>query len=311
MGPLRLTVPKDAPPQLEKYLARAAAGFSLERVRELLSLGKVKVNGKVAKPGRRLWGGETVEIDVPAPRAPAPPTTPPREGPPLPVLFEDERCLVIDKPIGVVVEPDGHNPSVAELLAIRHQGFNVGGEMKPGLVHRIDRDTTGCVVVARTDAAMAQLKALFEAKTLVKTYRCLVLGAPEEQASLDTPFGHDPVNPRLFSSKVASPRRARLSYRTLERLGDVAWLEVHLDTGRTHQIRVQLADVGLPLLGDPVYGPKEAREHPVAQAVGRVALHAAKLHLGWEPPVTIEAPLPEDLRRGLELARRGAMSRTP
>jgi 23S rRNA pseudouridine1911/1915/1917 synthase len=166
--------------------------------------------------------------------------------------------------------------------------------------HRLDKDTTGCLLLARTDAALAACRAAFEAKLVEKRYLALVEGPAPENGQLDTPYGRDPSHPRRYSTRVTSARRARLSFRVLERFpGERALLEVRLETGRTHQIRAQLADQGFPLLGDAVYG------HGPSPLLGRAALHALSLRLG--PPLgpgDAEAPLPTDLAAALEALRR-------
>lgn len=296
MAVRRLAVPRDAPPRLDRFLARALPGYSSAQVQRLLAEGKVRVNGTRAKPLRRLVGGETVELELPAPRPP-----PRVEGPPLPVLYEDAQLVIIDKPAGLVVEPEGRAPSVVTTLASQLQGLDVGGAALPGVAHRLDRDTTGCLALARTDEGLARLLAAFQAGAVTKTYLALVLGAPPDHGALDTPYAKDPANPRRYTTRLASPRRARLAWRVLERLGPLALLEIALDTGRTHQIRAQLAEAGFPLVGDPLYGTPEAQRH----GFGRTALHALRLRLEGvaEAPVEVEAPLPADFRAALGAAR--------
>lgn len=299
-------VPRGAPPRLDQWLARDVPGVTLERARKWLAEGRVRVNGKVPKAARRLWGGEDVELDEPElakPRA--------IDGPPIPVLFEDARLLIVNKAPGVVVEPDGHNPSLVELLAGKHEGLSVEGQAAPGVVHRLDKETSGCVVLAKTDAAVKLLLEAFEAKRIDKRYVALVLGSPPDTGRLDTPFGRLPGDSRRYSSKVASARRARLSFTVAQRFVDAALVEVELDTGRTHQIRVQLADLGHPVLGDPLYGSEGARRHPAALALGRLALHAARLSLELTPPISVEAPLPDDFRRALQTLASGGTSPAP
>jgi 23S rRNA pseudouridine1911/1915/1917 synthase len=164
----------------------------------------------------------------------------------------------------------------------------------PGLPHRLDRDTTGCLLLARTDAALAALKASFQAAQVEKSYLVLVGGEPPEEGRLDTPYGRDPADPRRFTGRIESARRARLGWRVERRLRGAALLRVRLETGRTHQIRVQLAEAGWPVLGDLVYGV-------ASPAIARQALHAARL--AFPSParglVTVEAPLPPDLAGAL------------
>ncbi len=294
MAVRRITVPRDAPARLDAFLAKALPGFSKAQLQRLLSEGRVKVNGKKAKPLRRIVGGEEVELDVPDARHSPVAIS---DGPRLTALYEDARLLVIDKPWGLVVEPEGDRPSAVGLAAGQFRGFSVGGLPQPGVVHRLDKDTTGCLMLAKTDASLVELQQAFEEKRVQKTYLALVLGEPPDTGKLDTPYGRHPEDPRRYTTRFNSPRRARLSWKKVQQLEGRAVLEIDLDTGRTHQIRAQLADVGHPLLGDWLYGTAEAK----AQTIGRIALHAVRLTLtGFlKDPLTIEAPLPEDFRSGM------------
>jgi 23S rRNA pseudouridine1911/1915/1917 synthase len=224
----------------------------------------------------------------------------------LPVLHDDASLVVVDKPPGLVVEPSPSEPSVVSLLAARLPPFDVEGLAQPGVVHRLDRETSGCLALARTDAAVAALNLAFNEKRVDKRYLVLVLGEALERGRLEGPYGRDPENPRKYTTRVRSARRAALSYEVRERFPGATLLEVKLETGRTHQIRVQLSEAGHPVLGDALYGPREAREHPAAKAIGRQALHARSLSLPG--PATgevlrVEAPLPEDFQRALALLR--------
>lgn len=180
---------------------------------------------------------------------------------------------------------------------------------RPGVVHRLDRETSGCLVLARTDSAVAALDRAFQDKRVDKRYWTLVLGEAPGQGRLEGPYGRDPENPRKYTTRVRSARRAALSFEVRERLVGATLLEVKLETGRTHQIRVQLSEAGHPVLGDAIYGPREARAHPAALALGRQALHALRLtlpHPSTGQEVRVEAPLPEDFQRALALLRRPA-----
>jgi 23S rRNA pseudouridine1911/1915/1917 synthase len=289
--------------RLDRYLVRAVPGLSIDRARMLCETGCVRVGGNVAKAERKLWGGEAVELDAP------PPTPAPRlrdAATLLPFVFEDEAVVVVDKPAGLVVEPDGDRPSVVGLVGARCAGLSVEGRALPGVVHRLDRETSGLMVLAKTDAARAGLLAAFEGKQVDKRYLALVLGDPPEVLKLDTPYGRSPANPRLFTTRVRSARRARLSFFVKERLAGAALLSVKLDTGRTHQIRVQLSEAGFPVLGDAVYAGRETREHPAAKTLGRHALHAAQLtlvHPADGRTLAFESPVPADLARALESLR--------
>ena len=298
MAVRRLTVPSGAGPRLDAFLLKSVPGFSKAQVQRLLADGKVKVNGKKAKPLRRIVGGEEIELDLPElQKAPSSPS-----GPKLRPLYEDAKWLVIDKPSGLTVEQEANQPSVVGLAAAQFGGFNVGGVAQPGVAHRLDKDTTGCLILSKTDLALAELKQAFEDKRITKTYWALVWGNPPETGALDQPYGRHPEDPRRYTTRFPSARRARLSWKKLEQLGDEAALvEINLDTGRTHQIRAQFADLGHPVLGDWLYGTAPAK----AAGFGRFALHAAKLTLEGltKRPLTLESPLPDDFKSALEALR--------
>jgi len=278
---------EDAGLRLDRWLARRL-GLPAAGVAALCREAKVRIRGKVASPVRRLYGGEEVEVDRPAPKAAAP------LGPDLSVLYDDPACLVVDKPADLAVEPAGPSSGSVVGAASRLGGFDVGGRAAPGLPHRLDRDTTGCLLLARSDAALHALRQAFEAGQVEKTYLALVAGAPPDRDVLDTAYGRDAADPRRYTTRRASPRRARLSYRVEQRLAGAALLRVFLDTGRTHQIRVQLAEAGYPVLGDATYGVPS----PV---MARQALHAVRL--AFPSPqghrVEVVAPLPADLTAAL------------
>jgi 23S rRNA pseudouridine1911/1915/1917 synthase len=284
---------EDAGERLDRFLSRALS-VDLERARALVAAGAVRVRGKVPSPHRKLFGGEAVEVVRPAPaRFRAAP-----DEPRLTALYDDADVLVVDKPAGLPVEPS--RPGAPSLVgaAIRLGAFDVAGVAAPGLAHRLDRDTSGCLALARHDRALAALLAAFGAGEVEKVYLAVVQGGPPDEARLDTPYGRDPEDARRFTTRFPSPRRARLAFTVRERFAGAALLEVRLETGRTHQIRVQLAEAGFPVLGDAVYGAPSG-------AFARQALHAARL--SFPAPsgahVAAEAPLPEDLAAGLALLR--------
>ncbi|NRD63876.1 RluA family pseudouridine synthase, partial [Corallococcus exiguus] len=199
--------------------------------------------------------------------------------------------------------------SVVGLLAARCPPFDVEGVVQPGVVHRLDRETSGCLALARTDDAVAALLKAFQEKRVDKRYQTLVLGRPPDTGHLEGPYARDPKDPRRFTTRVPSARRAALTFTVRERFREGALLDIDLDTGRTHQIRVQLSEAGLPVLGDSLYGTEEARKHPAALAVGRQALHAWRLEVPSSATgqlIQVESPLPEDFLRGLTVLRGGA-----
>jgi 23S rRNA pseudouridine1911/1915/1917 synthase len=226
---------------------------------------------------------------------------------------------VLDKAAGMVVHPARGSPAGTVVNALLHRlGDGAPGGARLGLVHRLDKETSGCLVVARNDASLAALQAAFKARAVGKTYLALVHGVPAGEGRLDTPYGRHPRDRTRYTGRAAGSRRAVTAWRLRERFGDrAALLEVALETGRTHQIRVHLSEAGHPLLGDAVYGGRrrEARLDPddpagrAARAIGRQALHAWRLafaHPRTGRALRFEAPLPADLTAGLAILREAA-----
>jgi 23S rRNA pseudouridine1911/1915/1917 synthase len=233
------------------------------------------------------------------------------------VLHEDRDLLVLDKRAGMVVHPARGTPHSTVVNALLHRlGEGAPGGGRLGLVHRLDKDTSGCLAVARTEDALAALQAQFQGRSVDKVYLALVHGALPAEGRLDTPYGRHPRDRTRYTSRRGS-RRALTEWRVVERFGDRATLaEVRLHTGRTHQIRVHLSDAGHPILGDAAYGGvrRESRLPPgdvvrrAAEVVGRQALHAWRI--AFAHPRTgrmrrFEAPVPADLQAGIEILRRG------
>jgi 23S rRNA pseudouridine1911/1915/1917 synthase len=308
--------PAEAGVRLDVAVAHLAPGLTRARVQRLLADGRVRVDGRAAKASARLRGGERIEVELPAPE----PSGLVPQDLPLAVLHEDADLLVLDKKAGMVVHPARGSPHSTVVNALLHRlGPGSAGD-RVGLAHRLDRDTSGCLVVAKGEAALAALQAQFKGRRVEKTYLALCHGALADEGRLDTPYGRHPRDRTRFSGRVRSPRRAVTAWRSVERFGDVTLAEVTLHTGRTHQIRVHLAEAGHPLLGDAVYGGtrREARlgrghvASQAAAAIGRQALHAWRLafdHPRTGRRVRFEAPPPEDFRAALEVLRRGARAR--
>jgi 23S rRNA pseudouridine1911/1915/1917 synthase len=281
----------------------------------------VLVDGQRVKASRRLRGGERVEVVLPPPE----PSGLVAQDLPLAVLHEDADLLVLDKAAGMVVHPARGTPAGTVVNALLHRLGAAGpgaraladqpADARVGLVHRLDKDTSGCLVVAKRERSLQALQAAFKARQVEKTYLALVHGAPPAEGRLDTRYGRHPADPTRYTTRVRSGRTAATAWRVQERFGDrAALLEVSLETGRTHQIRVHLAEAGWPLLADAVYGGtrREARlaeDDPVrraAGAVGRQALHAWRLafaHPRTGRRLSFEAPLPPDLRAALRALR--------
>jgi 23S rRNA pseudouridine1911/1915/1917 synthase len=265
------------------------------------------VSGRTAKASHRLRGGERIVLELPDPE----PSGLQAEDLPLKVLFEDDDLMVVDKAAGMVVHParGARSGTLVNALAFRLGEGAPGGE-RLGLVHRLDKETSGCLVVAKNAAALAALQAAFKARTVEKVYLAICHGAPPDQGRLDTPFGRHPTDRTRFTSRRGA-RRAITSFHVARRFSTrAALLEVRLETGRTHQIRVHLAEAGHPLLADAAYGGRrrEARlpaSDPVrraAEALGRQALHAWRL--SFDHPRTgrrmrFEAPIPPDFEAAL------------
>ncbi|HUK65717.1 MAG TPA: RluA family pseudouridine synthase [Anaeromyxobacteraceae bacterium] len=315
--PLSLFVPREfAGERIDVVLPRLAKGLTRSRARRCLEEGLVEVNGRPVKPSLRVKGGEELLVRAWEPE----PISLVAQDLPLAVLYEDRDLLVLDKAAGMVVHPARGSPhsTLVNALLYRLAGEGVAGG-RLGLVHRLDRGTSGCLVVAKNEAALASLQASFKARAVEKTYLALCHGLLEPEGRLDTPYGRHPRDRTRYTSRLPSERRALTAWRVRELFPGATLAEVALHTGRTHQIRVHFAESGHPLLSDPVYGGtrREARlapENPVrraAEAIGRQALHA--LRLGFPHPrsghgLLFEAPVPEDFARALAVLRAGGPS---
>lgn len=267
------------------------------------------VNGEPAKPSRKLRAGDVVGF---SPAPPAPVALVP-EAIPLRIVYDDPYLVVVDKPAGMVVHPAAGHASGTLVHALLHHVpdlSGIGGELRPGIVHRLDKDTSGLLVIAKDDATHAALTALFKKKDLDRLYHAVVSPAPRsDSGTFDTLYGRHPRDRKRFTSRVDTGKRAVTHWRVLERFRlPAALVECRLETGRTHQIRVHMAEHGTPVLGDPVYARKPA--HPalreLAARLGRQALHASLL--GFVHPRTgerlrFESPLPPDLEALLTALR--------
>jgi len=296
--------------RLDRFLATALAdaGLSRSRIQALLEQGRVRRgDAAVTNPSEKVKAGQSYEVEVPE----AEPAVPEAQDIPLVVVHEDADLLVLDKPPGMVVHPAAGNPDntlVNALLAHCGDGLSgIGGVKRPGIVHRLDKDTSGLMVVAKTDRAHAALSAQFADRTLSRTYRAVVWGVPSPTAGeIDKPIGRDPKD-RKRMAVVANGRFALTRYRVVQPFGMAASLvECKLATGRTHQIRVHMAAIGHPIVGDPVYGGRtRGRTRDLAEPlrsalVGfpRQALHAVALtfrHPATGRMVSFESGLPPDL----------------
>jgi 23S rRNA pseudouridine1911/1915/1917 synthase len=283
--------------RLDRYLAGLPEVGSRAAAERLLSAGAVLVDGQSHGKSHKLLGGETIEIEPPEPPAAEPAVALPE----LAIAYADEHLLVVDKPAGVVVHPaPGHaGGTLAQALAAA--GATGGEEERPGIVHRLDRDTSGLLVVARSQETYGRLQRLVRRRALTREYLALVVGQPRSRrGTIDAPIGRDRRDRLRHSLDTDTPRTAVTHFELEELLPGRALLRVRLESGRTHQIRVHLAAIDLPVAGDRVYG--------VSGDLGleRQFLHAARL--AFEHPATgalvdVSSPLPPDLAAALEAAR--------
>ena len=304
-----------APPEargerLDQYLSRAFPELTRSRIQGLIEAGHAQVDGKSAKAALRLKGGELLSLHVPAPV----PAIPVAEELPITLLHEDKDLVVVDKAAGMVVHPGAGHASGTLVNALLHRVKDlagVGGELRPGIVHRLDKDTTGCLVVAKHEKALVALQKACKSRGVEKTYLALVHGVPKAaEARIETLYGRHPVNRQRFTGKVKEGKPAITAYRVLESFEGAALVEVDLLTGRTHQIRAHLSEAGHPLLGDSLYGAGRKAKGKVAEqaqeVVGRQALHAWKLafpHPRTGKVLHVEAPLPKDFTAALKVLR--------
>ena len=288
--------------RLDKALAEAS-GLSRERVKALLGDGRISLSGKpVDQASFKPAKGTPFSIRVPE----AAPADAQAQDIPLQIVFEDEHLIVVDKPVGLVVHPAAGNLDGTLVNALLHhcrgQLSGIGGVARPGIVHRIDKDTSGLLVVAKTDAAHEGLAKQFADHSIIRAYRAIVAGHPAPPAgTVRGAIARSPTNRKKMALvEDGRGKHAVTHYKTLERLHGAALVECRLETGRTHQVRVHMASIGHALLGDPVYGRSPPRLRPILTSLGfqRQALHAAEL--GFIHPVTgktvrFSSELPADM----------------
>lgn len=293
----------EKPQRLDKFLVSRLPDFSRSRLQSFIKTGNVWVNGELAKKaGQTLESDTEVEVLLPPPE----PSQLTPESIPLEVVFENQDLLVINKPSGMVVHPSaGHTSGtlVQAVLAYAPDIQGVGGETRPGVVHRLDKDTSGLILLAKNDASHRWLQNQFKARKAIKTYLALVDGAPPtRQGRVEAAIGRDLASRKKMA--IASPEKGRLAiseYKTVEHFTDHTLLEIHPITGRTHQIRLHMAFLGCPIAGDRVYG----RRRPTVE-LDRHFLHAARLTIrlpGEIDPKTFEAPFPLELEATLQSLR--------
>jgi 23S rRNA pseudouridine1911/1915/1917 synthase len=283
--------PADKDKRLDHYLQERLPEFSRSRLQEWIKGGRVLIDGKQQKPSYAIRGLESIEVTPAA----LPPLRASAEDLPIEVLYEDSAVIAVNKPAGMVVHSGAGNHAGTLTNALLHHFESlsqVGGDLRPGIVHRIDRHTSGVLLVARTDEAHRNLAAQFAARTVEKTYRALVHGRMGPDAGrITTPIIRDPVRRTRMTTKLGRGRNALTNWKVLDRSATMTYLEVKIGTGRTHQIRVHLASVGHPVAGDTLYGAPHS-------TYGRYFLHAAEI--AFDSPakgdrIQVAAPLPADL----------------
>jgi 23S rRNA pseudouridine1911/1915/1917 synthase len=290
--------------RLDRYVADNLPDLSRGTVQALIESGRIRVDGQQRKPKFRMTPGEVVSVEIPPPQIDEILPDPI----PLAVVYEDADVVVVDKPAGMVVHPAPGHPrgTLANALVAHVPGISVGGSQRPGIVHRLDKDTSGLIVAAKTDRGRTALVSQWEDRSVEKTYLALVAGSVvEEQATIDAPIGRDPKN-RQRMAVLRSGRPAVTRFHAIERFPNATLLELSIETGRTHQIRVHLAFIGHPIVGDQLYG----RPRPTDPQLSRQFLHASALtfQLPDGARLRLEAPLPLDLQTVLEQLRAGSTS---
>jgi len=299
----------DAGGRLDQFLAGQLPTVTRSKLKRHIDLGACLVNGEPGRPAQKLHLGDEVRYTPPPP----PPSEVVPQDIPLNVIHEDPAVIVLDKTPGMVVHPAAGHPDgtlVNALLGRYGALTEAGGAWRAGIVHRLDKDTSGVMVVARSDEAHAALAAQFACHSVERRYHALVTGTPGKGGSgtFDTLHGRHPTQRKKFSSRVKRGRRAVTHYRVLESLGLASLVEATLETGRTHQVRVHFADSGRPVLGDPLYArpPRHALLRELAADLGRQALHARVL--AFDHPESGErlrfvSEPPEDMARALTRLR--------
>jgi len=303
---IRLVYDRSLPMRLDRWLVAQRPEQSRARIQKLIEAGLVQVNGVTGRAKTPLRPGDAVELWMPPPE-PLPYLLP--QAMPLDVLYEDKHLIVLNKPAGLTVHPAPGNRDGTLVNGLLHHCPDlpgIGGERRPGIVHRLDKDTTGCIVVAKSQEALVKLQVQIQKRIASREYLAVIHGVPKaESGTIEAAIGRHPADRKKYA--VVDGEKGRLAtthWRLIERLGDYSLLRFQLDTGRTHQIRVHCAHLGHPIVGDATYG--RCRRLPVA--LSGQALHAVQL--GLDHPISgermvFEAPLPGVFEKLLAELRRG------
>ena len=314
MSAERYEVTLDACGTRADVFAAEVTGLSRSAVARLMEEGHITLDGKALTKNAKLSAGDVLTVDLPEPE----PTEALPEDIPLDIVYEDEDIIVVNKPVGMVVHPAAGNPNGTLVNALLfHCGKSlsgIGGVIRPGIVHRIDKDTSGLLVVAKNDAAHLSLSEQLKTHTVSRVYEAIVLGnLKSDSGTVDAPIGRHPTDRKkmaVLRGEGLHAREAVTHYTVVERFGKMTHIRCELETGRTHQIRVHMASLGYPLLGDGVYGGGHTRFEAVHRAlITGQCLHAGQLrliHPRTGEAMTFEAAMPEDMQKLLDILRREA-----
>ena len=303
MEPILLRASEESKNQrLDAFLASSLDGLTRSQATRLIESGEVAVNGRAVSKSYKLAGGEDVAVTLPEPE----PVEAVPQDIPLDVVYEDADVIVVNKPSGMVVHPAPGHPDGTLVNALLYHCAGtlsgVGGALRPGIVHRIDRDTSGLIIAAKNDAAHQYLSAQLADHTLARTYECIVVGAlREDRGTVDAPIARHPTD-RKRMAVVAGGREAVTHWEVIARYPGYTHVRCRLETGRTHQIRVHMAYIGHPILGDTVYGAKKEVPGLTGQCLHAVGLRF--LHPRTHEVVELFCPLPEEFTRMLQKIRK-------
>ena len=303
MGPIRLRASEESKNQrLDAFLASSLDGLTRSQATRLIESGEVAVNGRAVSKSYKLAGGEDIAVTLPEPE----PVEAVPQDIPLDVVYEDADVIVVNKPSGMVVHPAPGHPDGTLVNALLYHCAGtlsgIGGALRPGIVHRIDRDTSGLIIAAKNDAAHQYLSAQLADHTLARTYECIVVGAlREDRGTVNAPIARHPTD-RKRMAVVAGGREAVTHWEVIARYPGYTHVRCRLETGRTHQIRVHMAYIGHPILGDTVYGAKKEVPGLTGQCLHAVGLRF--LHPRTHEVVELSCPLPEEFTRMLQKIRK-------